>query len=215
MERARMQGGDAAKRRDGCDRLLLAAVRRAVLHEGSTGRAVAFRSVLSHLAISPRSAQARALRARLDHLRGSNLVTQARAHGVVVWGLAAGGTRLLAAAEADGWQADLPEAPQHRAWRAAREAAAQSLGLFAAELREDVREASALLDALSDGDAPPSEEWLALGPRLLGDCRRLGSALHCLREWPEPSDEVADRDPAGVDPLRAGRRNIALWERRP
>lgn len=215
MEHTGRDGGDATGGKDASDRLALAAVRRAALHEGGSRQAVAMRSVLAHLSIAPRSARARELRARLEQLHERGLVTRARAHGVLVWGLAAEGAELLAAAERAGRRAALPEAPQHRAWRSARAEAEQKLGLFAAELREDLRSASALLDALSDGDAPPSDAWLELGPRLLGDCRRLGSAWHCLHEWPEPSDETADRDPGAADPLRAGRRNLALWERRP
>ncbi len=38
-------------------------------------------------------------------------------------------------------------------------------------------------------------------------CKQLASATHCLREWPEPSDDVADRD----DDLRRHRRSDMSW----
>lgn len=217
MEQAGRRGREAADEDGPSDQLVLAAVRRAALHEGGQRGAVPLRAVLAHLGIAPRSARGRELRRRVERLGEAALLRQARAHGVVVWSLAEDGARMLDAAEARGWRPALPESPQHRAWRSARAAAERELDRFAAELTADIHDAGALLDALAadSGHAPPSDAWLTLGPRLLGDCRRLGSAWHCLHEWPEPSDEAADGDPGAREPLRAGRRNIALWARRP
>ncbi|HXD54483.1 MAG TPA: hypothetical protein VN618_06995 [Solirubrobacteraceae bacterium] len=213
MEDDRRLRGTAGDSRS--ERLALAAVRRAALHDGRERGAAPLRAVRAHLSVAPRTTRARELTAQLERLREAGLLETTRAHGVVAWGLSADGSRLLAQAEAEGWRAELPESPQHRAWRVARATAEQELGRFALGLREDLREAAALLDALSAGAgrAPHSDAWLALGPRLLADCRRLGSAWHCLHEWPEPGEESADRDPSATDPLRAGRRNIALWAR--
>jgi ribosomal protein L12E/L44/L45/RPP1/RPP2 len=197
---------------------VLAAVRRAGDHH-PRGAPVGLRSVLEHLDVAPRSRRARAVRAALGELSADGLLAQSRRRGAPAWALSAGG-RERAAREAAA--VELPESPQHRAWRNARTAAAQEIGRFRADLR-------ALLDAagvqLDERTPPHSDAWLALGERLQHACWRVGSATHCLSEWPEPRDEAADVDDhseAGdarlAEPQRArararrsGRRNVRLW----
>jgi hypothetical protein len=204
------------------DELILAAVRRAVLHGPVGTEGAPLRAVLAHLAITRRTSAARDLRRRLEELGRDGALRRVSVHGVPVWQLAPAGIRLLAAAERAGRTPVLPESPQHLAWRRARKAAGQELARFATRLEADLAQADAMLAALSAGAAvaPCSDLWLALGRELLGDCRRLGSASYCLHEWPEPGDERADRDepragepapPAELRALRAGRRNVALW----
>lgn len=198
------------------EELVLAALRRAVLHSRGAGESAPLSALLAHLAADPRSRRARAVRASLERLSAKGLIERGRAHGRDLWRLAPAGARALARAEASGHRPALPESPQHRAWRSARLHAARELGGFADAFREDLAEAAGLLAALESGDlgAPCSRAWLALGPRLLSDCRRLGSAWHCLHEWREPSELAPDLDPDAADPLCAGRRNIALWRPR-
>jgi hypothetical protein len=201
------------------DELILAAVRRAALHGGAVGGGASLRAVLAHLSIARRGRPAQAVRGRLEQLTQRGELLPARVHGVPVWRLSAQATRRLAAADRAGRSPALGESPQHLAWRQARTAAGQELAGFAAALDADLVEAREMLAALSGaaGQAPHSDLWFSLGHRLLGDCRRLGSAWHCLHEWPEPSDDRADRgeplpeDPASLRALRAGRRNVALW----
>jgi hypothetical protein len=201
------------------DELVLAAVRRAVLHGRAGDTGAPLRAVLAHLSIARRTARARAARERLDDLTGRGALQRATKHSVPVWKLAPAGARRLAAAERGGRAPVLGESPQHVAWRRGRAAAEQELARFAARLDADLSEAGEMLAALSEGSgaAPHSDRWFALGRRLLGDCRRLGSAWHCLHEWSEPRDERADRDesrqgePAELRTLRAGRRNVTLW----
>jgi hypothetical protein len=90
-------------------------------------------------------------------------------------------------------------------------------------VRDGLDEAMRLLDA---DPAAGSDAWLELGERLRRDCRHVGSATYCLREWSEPDDARADVDDHGdpadsrFDPAervkrqarRAGRRNIGLWD---
>lgn len=203
------------------DELLLAALRRAVLHGPPHGRGAPLRELLDHLAIARRTARARAVAARLGELERAGAVTRSRVHGVAVWAPSPDAAARLAAADRAGRLPALPEAPQHRAWRLARGAAGEALERFVAELAGDLAAAEALLASLArGGDGLHSDAWLELGQRLLGDCRRLGSAWHCLHEWEEPDDRRADRDeppsgsPGGLRALRAGRRNIALWRER-
>jgi hypothetical protein len=207
--------------------LVLAAVERADRHRppprpGSTAPAGArVADVVEHLGPAhpgrPRPAE---LRRTLAGLAAAGLFEAARRHGVEVWALSPRGRRRL---RASGATAELPESPQHRAWRHARTDAAQELPRFRAALAEDLAAARELLAA----EPPPaSDAWLELAERLHSHARLLGSAQHCLREWPEPSDAAADVDErAGrgdeslapehrsrLRALRAGRRNPRLWQ---
>jgi hypothetical protein len=203
------------------DETILAAVRRASLHEGMPHGGAPLPIVLAHLGIARRSGRARAVRTRLAQLQDEGRLSQVSRHGIATWKLTPGGSRRLAAAERRaGVPVALPESPQHIAWRNARVAAEAELERFAASLAADLAAAEAMLAALARDEGPESDQWLLLGRRLLGDCRRLGSAWHCAKEWPEPDDSRPDRDqpgpgePAAADALRAlraGRRNITLW----
>jgi hypothetical protein len=193
---------------------------------GSDGGGVSLRTIVEHLGGSGlRSALARSVRARLHELEGEGLLERARRHGVEVWSLSGRGRRRLGRDRAAGVDVALAESPQHRAWREARLAAAMEIGRFRARLREQLAAAEALLDT----DPPPdSDAWFELAERLRQSARRVGSAWHCLREWPEPDDARADADArrdAGdeaLEParqerlraLRAGRRNVRLWRER-
>lgn len=203
------------------DQTILAAVRRASLHEAMPHGGASLRVLLDHLGIARRSGRARSVRARLAQLQDMGSLSQLSRHGIALWKLTPSGGRRLAAAEkrARG-PLPLPESPQHLAWRNAHVAAEAELERFVATLAADIAEAEAMLAGLGRGEGRHSDDWLLLGRRLLGDCRRLGSAWHCLEEWPEPDDARPDRDrpgpgePAPADrlrALRAGRRNILLW----
>jgi hypothetical protein len=142
-----------------------------------------------------------------------------------MWTLTTAGRRRLRAARGAGRLAELPESPQHRAWRNARTAAAHEIERFGRSLSQDLAEATSLLEA----DPPArSDAWFELGERLGRSAWRLASAGYCLREWAEPDDARADLDdrtePADeeLDPAelarrrarRLGRRNITLWDDR-
>jgi hypothetical protein len=203
------------------DELVLSALDRALLHGPAGREATSLRTLLEHLALPRRSAAARRVRERLVELEARGWLAGARAHGVPVWSLTAAGRRRLESRPA---AAELPEAPQHRDWREARASAAQELPRFRAQLAETLERGQRMLADRGDAVAA-SDDWLLLGNRLLGDCRRLGSAWHCLYEWPEPDDARADRDEppqlagdgdgdgaaARLRALRAGRRNVRLW----
>jgi hypothetical protein len=201
--------------------LVLAAVDRAQRHRGAAGAAVSVRCVLDHLSLRPRSAGARSVRGALGVLVESGALARARAHGVEVFALTPAGLRRLQRERSAGTVGELPESPQHRAWRNARTSAALEIARFRCSLAQALADGARLLEA----DPPHSDEWLALGERLLAAARRVGSAYHCLHEWPEPDDARAEVDEgsepgddllepaerARVRALRAGRRNIRLW----
>jgi hypothetical protein len=205
------------------DELLLAAIDRAARHSVRDKSRAGAGSIADHLAVSSRSGEWRRVRGRLRALEAAGLLEQTRPLGVAVWGLTAAGRRRLRRALRTGRIADLPESPQHRAWRNARTAAAQKIGPFRRSLRERLSEAGRLLRA----DPPvDSDAWFELAEQLRRSAWRVGSATHCLYEWPEPDDERADvdnRHESDDDELpapdearrrgrRVGRRNIGLWD---
>jgi hypothetical protein len=97
---------------------------------------------------------------------------------------------------------DLPESPQHRAWRHARVKAAVRIEGFRQDLNDAVAEANRLLDQFRPVLA---REWFEVSERLGLASWRL--ATSCLTEWPEPGDAYPDMDEnLGLKP---GRR--ATW----
>jgi hypothetical protein len=202
---------------------VLAAVERAAHHRGKLPPVVPVWAILEHLALARRSTAARHVRARLSALQEVGLLDSSRTHGIATWALTSSGQRRLQRARRAGDLLALPESPQHRVWSNARTTAGQEIERFRAGVREQLDETVLLLAA----DPPArSDYWFELADTLQRSCRRLGSASYCLREWPEPEDTYADLD-SGVDPgdaaiehstlvrrraLRAGRRNVALWD---
>ncbi len=87
-------------------------------------------AILEHLALRPRSATARHVRARLEALHAAGSLDCVRRHGVTTWALTSSGRRRVRRAVRGGELPPLPESPQHRAWRNARVAAAQELERF-------------------------------------------------------------------------------------
>jgi len=205
------------------DELVLAAIERAELHRARDTPDVPIWAILEHLDIRRRSARARVVKAQLERLGAAGALEPTRRRGVSTWALSSVGRRRLQAARLAGAAPQLPESPQHLAWRRARTAAAQEIERFRQSLSDDLGDAVNLLDR----DPPAhSDEWFELGQRLHRDARRLGSASHCLYEWAEPHDAVADvdeRHEPGDEELdevqrtrrqarRAGRRSVHLWE---
>jgi ribosome-binding protein aMBF1 (putative translation factor) len=205
------------------DPLVMAAIDRAERHNPAQPAGVPVWRVYDHLSINKRSGPARRVRARLDALETTGSLKRGRRHGVPTWALTSTGRRRLTLARRAGNVPELPESPQHRAWRDAKETAALEIDGFLSRVRDALNDATKLLDA---DPAVTSDAWFALGERLQRDCRRVGSATHCLREWKEPDDTRPDvddhNDPSdkGLDPdeqtkrraRRAGRRNVRLWD---
>jgi hypothetical protein len=205
------------------DSLVLAAIGRAERHKPDRPPGVPVWRVYDHLAIPKRSELARHVRARLDALEAAGSIARSRRRGVQTWALTSSGRRRLTQARRAGKVPELPESPQHRAWRNARTAAQHEIDRFLMSVREDLDEAVRLLDA---DPAAASDAWFELGERLHRDCRRVGSATYCLHEWGEPDDaraDIDDRHDAAderFDPdertkrraRRTGRRNVGHWD---
>jgi hypothetical protein len=198
--------------------LVLAAIERAVRHrERETTPSW---EVYAHLGFPNRSGGARAARRQLDALTEAGVLERSRRHGVEVWSLTPAGRRRLPATGG----VELPESPQHAAWRSAHALAAQKIERFTDAARAALGESLALIES----SAPASSDALFEAADRLGSVlRRLGSASYCVYEWAEPSDEHSDidreEDPvdATIDPerlgavraRRRGRRNVGLWTR--
>jgi len=206
------------------DELVLAAIARGVRHRARDTPGVPAWTILEHLGIPRRSGAARHVRERLDAMHAAGLLQRSRRHSVPTWELSDIGLAHLHDSGGAN-EAELPESPQHRAWRAARALAAHELERF----REDVRTRLGLAaDALEAEPPTDSDTWFELAEELQRACRRLASASYCMYEWVEPDDAHADVD-QHVEPgderlepaeravrraRRAGRRNTRLWGER-
>ena len=214
---------DADRRRPSPARAVLAAVERAQRHRRAARRGAArCGRVLdaSRAAARARRGAGRAGAARRARASGSRWPAGARAR--TVWsrsrprGAGDCGARARRASQ------ELPESPQRRRVAARPHRGRAGARRASALARSGARSSGARGCSRHDG-RPDSDAWLALGERSRAACRRLGSAWHCLHEWPEPDDERADGDGAPsramrAEPrarplraLRAGRRNVRLW----
>jgi hypothetical protein len=182
------------------DGLIVEAVDRAMHHEQDEE---VLTSVLSeHLGFVPEPDTNRPLVPRLEGLRRAGLLTSTERRGEPFWGLTDIGRERLEAGRESGEVDDLPEPPQHRAWRHARVKAAVRIEGFRQDLNDAVAEANRRLDQLRPVMA---REWFEVREQLRLASWRLASATYCLTEWPEPEDGEPDVDET-LDPGRgAGR----------
>jgi DNA-binding MarR family transcriptional regulator len=203
------------------DALVLAAIERAERHREREREGVMMSDIAEHLGFVRGSWTSRRLRRQLDALIAEGLLARSRRHGAVVWELTDDGRGRLDRMRRAGEAGELPEAPQHRAWRHARVMAGERIDGFRADAREALEQAAMLLDA----EDAPSDTWFGVAERLQASCWRVGSATYCLHEWREPDDalpDVDDRCDTGDDLLdseelgsvryrRTGRRGVWRW----
>ncbi len=188
------------------DGFVLAAVERAERHEQD--EEVLTSVLTAHLGFEGGPPTNKDLWPRLEELRRAGLLTTTERRGEPFWSLTSVGRERLDKERDAGEVGDLPESPQHRAWRHARERAATRIEGFKEELNEAVEEADRLINQYRPVMA---EEWFALHERIRWASWRLASATYCLTEWPEPDDEFPDVD-ENPGP-RPGRRSISAWDR--
>jgi hypothetical protein len=173
------------------DEVVLAAIDRGERHREVEFDGVPLGAIVAHLGFVRSGWTTRQLRPQLDALSADGLLAAGRRHGVAFWGLAHAGRARLKAARRAGRGGELPESPQHRAWRQARATAAERIGGFRERASLASDEAVALLAA---HQRVGSDEWLLLAARLGRAYRQLGLATYCLYEWEEPDDARADID---------------------
>ncbi|MGO9761520.1 MAG: hypothetical protein ACLP1Q_09725 [Solirubrobacteraceae bacterium] len=186
--------------------LVLAAIERAERHRSSgSSPGIGLSTVKEHLGLPSHGGTTRKLRPYLQALEDAGLIAQFRHKGCDVMTLTTRGReRLDAIRDKIG---PLPEAPQHKAWREAQAASSERIAGFRGDLHGALAEATALLEADHEAD---SATWFEYSERLRHAARLLASAIHCLREWPEPDDSRIDKD----DPpyRQRGRRNTRGWD---
>jgi|CZKG01.1.fsa_nt_gi DNA-binding PadR family transcriptional regulator len=191
------------------DDLLLAAIERAERHRGAPpddlGETLA--QIKRHLGLPHHGGTTRILRPKLQALQTAGLIETLRRRSKDRWLLTDTGQQRLEALRRDDKLGELPESPQHQHWREAQLAASQRIAGFRGDLRGALDEAINLLEADHETD---SATWYALSERLHQAGRLLASAIHCLREWPEPDDSQPDSD----DPpyRQRGRRHVRGWD---
>jgi DNA-binding PadR family transcriptional regulator len=183
--------------------LILAAIERAICHRGRN-EPESISDIKAHLDLPHNGWTTLQLRPKLTELEASGLIERSRHDRSDLWKLTAKGRTRLGAIRAD---ITLPEAPQHQRWREAHTAAGERITGFRSDLRDALDRAIALLEADQETD---SATWYELSDRLHQAGRKLASAIHCLREWPEPDDSQPDTD----DPpyKQHGRRQIRGWD---
>lgn len=186
------------------DGLILAALERAEYQTGSSE--VWLRVFVEHLGLEPTAPTSRRLRPDLGYLCHAGLLRHGEAKGREHWSLTAEGREELARSRAADVVRDLPESPQHRVWREARIRAQAELPGFRQIVGAALEEARELSAGYGHGS---SAECFELAERLRSALWLLGSATHCMAEWQEPKDHIADVDP---DPGPApGRRAASTW----
>jgi hypothetical protein len=163
--------------------------------------------VIEHLGFDRVGWTTRSLRPQIDAFLAAGALVPFRRFGFDFLKLTPTGRRRLAQVRRSR-EVVLPESPQHREWRHARQQAIERVGAMRQLLRETLDEA----DRLLSNEQTDSDAWYALAPRLHMTCRQLGSVTHCLREWPEPHDAHADHDtfPTRGD-RRISRRIVGFW----
>lgn len=171
------------------DTLVLAAIERAQRHGPKDAWII---HVSAHLGFRHSAHTTRPLRDQLEELRVQHgWVESKELMGREYWQLTPAGEKHLARCHAEGRVGDLPDSPQHRTWRKARAAAAERIEGFKALLWSATAEAMSFEGV---ADPPPSAKWFELSERLAASFWLVGSALYCLNEWPEPSDDRPDLD---------------------
>jgi hypothetical protein len=185
--------------------LILAAIVRAIRHQGRDRPGESLNSIKQHLGLPHNGATTLQLRPKLESLETAGLIEKTRRSSIDVWGLTTNGRKRLYAVRGE---LTLPESPQHQRWREAHAAAAGRITGLRSDARETLNEAIDLLERDPDAD---SVLWFEFSQRLHDACWRLASANYCLREWQEPDDSEADIDDA---PYRQrGRRHWRGWDR--
>lgn len=189
------------------DALVLAAVERAQSDSPHQDPGAVMSRIAAHLGYIPSAWTTRNVRPQMEQLTADGQLHRTRRHGVLVWAITPAGRRRLAQAKRRG-QVALPESPQHREWRYAREEATDRLHELRQLFDSTLADASSLLET----EAADSLSFLRLAGRLRQTCWQLGSAIYCLREWPEPDDSRPGHARFRVGDPRTGITNTLNWK---
>lgn len=200
----------ASRRPPPRDALVLAAVDRAYRHRASVQPGVSLTEIADHLGLSPGPAASRRLHPTVDRLTYElGWLHTSRRWSRDCWALTDRGHEELSRALVAGIADELPESPQHREWRAARQHAAVRLE----ELRTELGELMAKLNGLIDAQPPASAaELVALAEPLHDHTTALAMAHYCLHERAQPDDAHADHEDKPAVSVLAGWRHPGSWD---
>jgi hypothetical protein len=189
--------------------LVLAAMERAKCQERYEWPGLHINPIKEHLGVFRRSPYLGRL---LNRMMTEGLVENTRTQGANWWAITTAGRRRLNKARKAGSLGELPESPQHKAWRTAHGLAETEIERFRLELGALQGELSELLLKELPGHEAPghdSDAWFKIAGALDEACWRMGSARHCLHEWDEPSEDGPDVDQI----LRPGEKELEERER--
>lgn len=194
------------------DALVLAAVDRAHRHRFRDDLQVRLADVAAHLGMSWGPHTSRRLRPIVDRLTDERgWLKRSRRQRRDGWRLTDAGAEALSRALLDGAAEELPESPQHREWRTAREHARARIDGLKNELGERLAALNALLDA---EHPPPATELLAFAEPVKELIEAVAIAHYCLYERAEPDDACNDsRDPREPVYDFAKWRRPSMWDR--
>lgn len=176
------------------DETVLAAVRRAQLHTDRS-EGVALPRIKAHLGLRHTGWTTQQLRPQLDRLVADGLLRYEWRRSHHNWAITPPGERRAVPFS------ELPESPQHSAWRRARLLAEQEIERVWTRALDSVEAAQGAVNNLTNVK-PTSRTYRELGAQLRGAFEDLASATYCLNEWQEPNDERADVEACDVRGLR-------------
>jgi hypothetical protein len=182
------------------DERLLLAIGRTADHQPPDKPRFFRSAIAAHLGFVHNGATTLRLRPQLEAFKEAGYLefTSKRGHPFVR--LTAKGRRRIIALRRRGGVPPLPESPQHRRWREATNLATDQFEVVLADLKRDLAEASAIPDALAPDIVEgrfTSDRLLWLGSRLNLRFRLLSTAVFCIFEWDEPTDDAYDLEGAG------------------
>jgi hypothetical protein len=188
----RRRGGDRLRRYEPvADDHVLVALDRAEHHDDRNPwdeAGVYWSYFVEHLGFERSAWGTRNLRPQIRTLIDAGLVTYSRRHGRERWALTDDGRARATIARLAG--TELPDSPQRRDWLACRAQAEAKIEDVRTRLGEALQDAQTLLGSGGGG----SEAWYVIADRVGREAKRLGGALFCLNEWPEPDEENPDVD---------------------
>jgi hypothetical protein len=189
------------------DGLVLAAVERSEWHEGADEIWVFV--LAEHLGFEPARHTTRQLRPQLEYLRRAGSLTSTKKLGREYWSLTTAGREELNNSRQAEIVGELPESPQHREWRHARQKARGRMTEFRKLLYDALDDAG---EVAASVDGACSGTWFELGERLRWAFWLLGSATYCMGEWIEPDDARPDIDQEPSS--EPARRTTSAWRQK-
>ena len=184
------------------DERLLLAIGRAWDHIAPERTRLHRSQIARHLGFVHNGATTRRLRPQIEKLKRGGYLEEFCKRGARYLRPTGRGERRIAALRRSGDQEPLPESPQHREWRQARNLADERVEEILAELDRALDQARAVRRVSIEDIDGGSKEVRAMGKRLEARFHLLAIAVYCLFEWPEPEEDACDKSHCGWQDLK-------------